>query len=136
MKKILNVLLAAMCLLTFISCDSIQLNISPEEELFVYADEYGFPYIEPEKKDLPVYEDLVQVEIGMTVHDVFSIVGNPQRTETRRVPTMPGFSSTIETTCYIYDSSDGDSIAVFYHIVGDPNQEMTVYEIDIVSDEK
>jgi hypothetical protein len=75
--------------------------------------------LEPNKDTLPSYEILKQIVPGMSATEVFEIAGNPQRTETRTIPYSEGTSLTMPSTCYIYDSSDGMSISVSFHVEKD-----------------
>ena len=70
--------------------------------------------LEPDKQDLPTYEDLCKIQDGMTIDEVYSIAGNPQRTVIYMIQTYPTFSSSYPQPwkCYIYDSCDGNSILI------------------------
>ncbi len=70
--------------------------------------------LDPNKADLPPYSVLSCVKEGMTRDEVFALVGNPQREEIRVMPDYPGSSVASNTTCHIYDSSDGPSICVVW----------------------
>ena len=72
---------------------------------------WGLP-LEPDRTDLPSYADLSKITKGMTREQVFSLVGNPQRTERIRMPIDSDPSR--ELTCQIYDSSDGKSVYIYW----------------------
>lgn len=72
--------------------------------------------LEPNKGNLPSYADLSKVKPGMTIDEVFRLVGNPQREEIRKMPVYQTSSLAADRLCYIYDSSDGMSIRVVWCI--------------------
>lgn len=74
--------------------------------------------LEPDKTDLPSYAVLSSITPGMTKEEVFSLVGNPQRVETRMISNRPGTSIAEKKICYVYDSSDGGSLFVLWGYLG------------------
>ncbi len=85
----------------------------------------GIP-LEPDKTDLPSYAVLSGVVPGMTKEEVFTLVGNPQRIDIVLMPVAPGRSSAFETTCYVYDSSDGRSLYVLWGRIGSVDSDLVV----------
>lgn len=70
----------------------------------------------PDKQNLPSYDDLCKIKEGMRIEEVYSILGNPQRTEIRKVPVYPFASSIMELPVYVYECSDDRYLAVaFWH---------------------
>ena len=125
MKKLLiSILLSLLSLLfIFVSCTSQgsglpQGTTSEEFQQTKPISPFNIS-LEPNKDTLPSYEILKQIVPGMSATEVFEIAGNPQRTETRTIPYSEGTSLTIPSTCYIYDSSDGMSISVSFHVEKD-----------------
>ena len=74
--------------------------------------------LEPDKQDLPEHDAFSLIEIGMTEKQVYELLGNPQRTEKRRIPMRPGTSVAYDQQCYIYDSTDGRSLLISYSVTG------------------
>ena len=68
----------------------------------------------PDKQNLPSYDDLCKIKEGMSLEEVYSILGNPQRTEKRKVPVFPFASSTMEVSVYVYECSDDRYLAVYF----------------------
>ena len=89
-----------------------------------------FP-LEPDKTDLPSYSALCSIEPGMTRDEVFSIAGNPQREEIYTTTLRPEISVTIDTLCFVYDSSDGPSIGIVWGYMSGESV-MTVLTIVII----
>lgn len=81
--------------------------------------------LEPDKSNLPSYADLGNIKPGMTKDEVFTLVGNPQREEIRKMPISATSSLAVDRLCYIYDSSDGMSICVVWG-VADAQSELEV----------
>jgi len=81
--------------------------------------------LEPDKNNLPSYADLSSIKPGMTKDEVFTLVGNPQREEIRKMPVNEESSLAVDRLCYIYDSNDGKSICVVWG-VADPNSHLEV----------
>jgi hypothetical protein len=72
----------------------------------------------PDKQNLPSYDDLCKIKKGMSLEEVYSILGNPQRTEIRKVQ-LPGPSYTswrphVDTKVYVYECSDDRYLAVAF----------------------
>ena len=72
----------------------------------------------PDKQNLPSYDDLCKIKEGMRIEEVYSILGNPQRTEIRRVPFQfhPYASAVLylDTSVYVYECSDDRYLAVYF----------------------
>ena len=69
--------------------------------------------LDPDRIDLPSYDDLCSIKSGMTIEEVGDLVGLPQRAEWLRVPHSPGVSVAFGySLCYFYDSCDGRSLRV------------------------
>lgn len=88
------------------------------------------PILEPEKQDLPSYEDLCKIEAEMNYKDVYAILGNPQRIINKDMPSHQWSSSATPYTFYIYDSTEGKSIWISYSPTSDFTQLYVKY-IDI-----
>jgi len=87
--------------------------------------ENGIP-LEPDKTDLPSYTVLSTIVRGMTKEEVFSLVGNPQRVEVRKMSPSPATSIAAESICYVYDSSDGVSVYVLWGHMGSSESDLVV----------
>ena len=74
-----------------------------------------FP-LEPDKTNLPSYAALCSIEPGMTIEEVLSIAGKPQRNEFHETTLTPETSSTFDSFCFVYDSSDGPSIGIVWDL--------------------
>lgn len=119
MKKCICVLFVV--LLFFTSCDSIN-HIGDEssfesqtnETTTVMKNPIDSIELEPDRTDLPDYSVLQKLSVGMTFTEAQSIAGKPQRMESHPVPIRPEASATLNSTCYIYDSSNGPSVLVCY----------------------
>lgn len=70
--------------------------------------------LEPNKKDLPTFDELKKIEIGMTLDEVYALVGNPQRVETITIASTPNQSSAFPHSCLVYEASNGECIYVLY----------------------
>ncbi len=69
--------------------------------------------LDPDRIDLPSYDDLCSIKSGMTIEELCDFVGLPQRAEWRLVSPYSGMSSHYRNSlCYIYDSCDGRSLCV------------------------
>jgi len=70
----------------------------------------------PDKQNLPSYDDLCKIKRGMRIEEVYSILGNPQRTEIRKAPLHGEYSWTFDISVYVYECSDDRYLAVaFWH---------------------
>lgn len=68
--------------------------------------------LDPEKQKLPSYDDLSKIQKGITMYEVYSIAGNPQRRELRNIPVGGISSLAYPSDVYMYDSADGKSVGV------------------------
>ncbi len=68
--------------------------------------------LEPDKQKLPTYDTLCKIKPDMTLDEVYAIAGNPQRNAIIMVPQPTDASSFSQEICSVYDSCDGDSIAI------------------------
>lgn len=91
---------------------------------------YGIP-LEPDKTDLPSYDALKGITRGMTREEVFSLIGNPQRITVWIMSSSPGKSSARETACFVYDSSDGDSLVVLWGFMGTLDSDPVVLNLNM-----
>lgn len=114
-----------LCLLCIIiglsSCVAPQLgnldSTSGEHHITTTSEEHMTKIpLEPDKKNLPSYADLSRIKPGMTKDEVFSLVGNPQREEIRKMPINEASSLAVDRLCYIYDSNEGESICVVWGV--------------------
>lgn len=85
--------------------------------------------LEPDKADLPSYAVLCTLAPDMTRSEVFTLVGNPQRTVSIRIEMRLGRSLAEEHLCYVYDSSDGRSVAVLWGWNGAVNGEPVILNL-------
>ena len=85
--------------------------------------------LEPDKADLPSYAVLCTLAPDMTRSEVFTLVGNPQRTVSIRIAMRLGRSLAEEHLCYVYDSSDGRSVAVLWGWNGAVNGEPVILNL-------
>jgi hypothetical protein len=73
----------------------------------------------PDKQNLPSYDDLCKIKEGMRIEEVYPILGNPQRTEIRKVP-FPSSNPYVSwvphmnTKVYVYECSDDRYLAVAF----------------------
>ena len=140
MKLICLICLAFVMMISLSSC-----NVLPPEEQPQTSSEHTEPVetespyhtyeelmelleLDPDKQNLPSYEELSKIQYGTTLTEVYSIAGNPQRMEMRMVPhyiTATGTSSAASPSqCYIYDSADGGSILVHYRSLMDEESDV------------
>ncbi len=77
------------------------------------------PTLEPDKDPLPTFAQLSEIESYMTLQKVTECIGNPQRTLYVQDTSITGTSLVPTLVFYIYDSSDGDSIAVIFATLPD-----------------
>ena len=70
--------------------------------------------LEPDRTDLPSYDVLSSLARGMTLDEVFALVGNPQRIVIQMMSSYPFTSLAHKSICYVYDSNDGLSVIVLY----------------------
>lgn len=105
-----GVISMCLCLICLLSCSSQK---DASDTTYV-TDEFTQLLIVPDKKDLPSYDDLCKIEIGMTPEEVTQIVGYPQRVKVIPMPPSPYYSSVGDRPCCIYDSSDGMGLIVCY----------------------
>ena len=80
--------------------------------------------------NLPKYDELCKIKEGMLKEEVFNCYGDPQRTITREHALHPSMSNTFPILYYVYDSSDGMSIAVAF---GKKEGETEFYVTDIIT---
>ena len=66
--------------------------------------------LDPDKKELPSYQDLMKITYDMTLDEVYAIAGLPQRIGWRQSDIIPD----AKVVTYIYDSSDGISLEIAY----------------------
>ena len=69
--------------------------------------------LEPDKTDLPSYAVLSSITPGMTKEEVFSLVGNPQRVETRMISNRPGTSIAEKRSVTFMTAATGDPCLFF-----------------------
>ena len=139
MKRYFRILTIFLCLSVLIgtlaACNTAPLpgaeTTSGETEALTSEQEtrLGELPLEPNKEKLPSYDDLCKVQRGMTREEVYTIAGNPQRTEFIIMSTWPGASLAVETYCYIYDSNDGLSIAVKWGHIGSIDTPQVVLDV-------
>ena len=91
---------------------------------------YGIP-LEPDKTDLPSYDALKGITRGMTREEVFSLIGNPQRITVWIMSSDPEKSSARETPCFVYDSSDGNSLVVLWGFMGALDSDPVVLNLNM-----
>ncbi len=114
MKKLILILMAVLLIFPLAACDLPAEPASGDPE-FV---------LEPERKNLPSYEDLSKIESNMDLAEIQSIIGNPQRIGeyTWRMPSpYPSISSVgyITLDCYIYDGADGSTLYIGFQPVNE-----------------
>ncbi len=86
--------------------ESLNDETTEEKPLFLKAD--------PNRTDLPSLDVLYQIQLGMSMREVYEIAGSPHRIVERREPGSPTTSSTFNATYYVYDSSGDYSIYIFF----------------------
>lgn len=117
MKRFLSVLLALIILtVSLTSCLEGIGGDSKVEEI-----EASFPpELDPDKEDLPSFEDMLKIEDGMTYEEVYAIAGLPQRKKDNMIiPTRPKTQSYVEGTWYFYDTEEGIEFMVAYLAASD-----------------
>lgn len=134
---IILVLLTAMLSSCFIGGNGTEAETTTLEEYMRYFNEYRstdeykkilneyldaikkFPSLDPDKQDLPSYDDLLKIEYEMPYEEVYAIAGLPQRKQ-ENVKTLinPNLNIYDETTLFYYDTSDGIEFAIAYSYSG------------------
>lgn len=131
MKKIILLIGVLFLCLTLISCAADKEEGTPEETVKPMDDYHAEKFekmgvtFEPQRSDLPSYEQFKQIKRGMRFEEVYALVGNPQNWDTARLPATPMVSvDTFGMRDYlIYYTSDGKNIAVVLGLfsTGDPS---------------
>ncbi len=135
MKKIILLIGVLFLCLSLISCGTGNEEQTPEETVKPLDDKIKEIYdkcgvkFEPNRSDLPTYEQLTQIKPGMTYKEVCALVGHPQNWDIGRKPFPFGGSSATSAICFIYKSSDGKSIKVFY---SGPVDESYIMHVDTI----
>lgn len=113
MKKILFVLLVLILLtVSLTSClEGIGSESIPEETKISFP-----PELDPDKEDLPSFDDMLKIEDGMTYEEVYAIAGLPQRKkDNMKIPARPKQSHwSNEGTWYFYDTAEGIEFLVAF----------------------
>ena len=112
MKRFISVLLV-LILLT-VSLTSCLEGIGSDSK--VEETEISFPpELDPDKEDLPSFDDMLKIEDGMTYEEVYAIAGLPQRKkDNMKIPTSPMGPWSYEGTWYFYDTVEGIEFLVAY----------------------
>lgn len=112
MKKFLSVFLALILLTVSLTSCLEGVGIDPKVE----ETEVSFPpELDPDKEDLPSFDDMLKIEDGMTYEEVYTIAGLPQRKQDNmRIPVLPKRQSYVEGTWYFYDTAEGIEFLVAY----------------------
>ena len=124
MKRFISVLLVLM-LLT-VSLTSCLEGIGSDSK--VEETEISFPpELDPDKEDLPSFDDMLKIEDGMTYEEVYAIAGLPQRKkDNMKIPTRPKAQSYVEGTWYFYDTEEGIEFLVAFLALSDSDHKETV----------
>ncbi|MBR2908096.1 MAG: hypothetical protein IKC26_08680 [Clostridia bacterium] len=69
---------------------------------------------DPDRTDLPSLDVLYQIQLGMSMREVYEIAGSPHRIVERREPASPTSSSLMNALYYVYDSDGNYSIYIFF----------------------
>ncbi len=112
MKKTISVFLALILLtVSLTSClDGVGSDTKVEETEISFP-----PELDPDKEDLPSFDDMLKIEDGMTYEEVYAIAGLPQRKkDNMKIPTRPKGQSYVEGTWYFYDTAEGIEFLVAY----------------------
>ncbi len=124
MNRFISVLLVLILLtVTLTSClGSVGSNSKVEET------EVSFPpELDPDKEDLPSFDDMLKIEYGMTYEEVYAIAGLPQRKQDNmRIPVLPKRQSYIEGTWYFYNTAEGIEFLVAFLALSDSDHKETV----------
>ncbi len=114
MKKLILILTAVLLIFPLAAC------VQPEEP----QPPSGYPefVLEPEREDLPSYEDLAKIEEDMNLAEIQNIIGNPQRIgeHTWQMPYRDPYTTIyrdVPFNCYIYDGSDGSKLYIGFQSV-------------------
>lgn len=113
MKRFISVLLV-LILLT-VSLTSCLEGIGSDSK--VEETEISFPpELDPDKEDLPSFDDMLKIEDGMTYEEVYAIAGLPQRKkDNMKIPSLPKRSHwSNEGTWYFYDTAEGIEFLVAF----------------------
>lgn len=118
MKKFILIFCSLILCLNLISCaadkeeGATEETVKPmDDTLATIFEKCGIKF-EPNRSELPTYEELTQIKKGMTYSEVYALVGHPQNWDTGNL--ISGQSITENRVYFIYKSSDGKSIKVFY----------------------
>ncbi len=120
MKKIILIFCSLILCLSLISCGTGNEEETPEETVKPMDDYHAEAFekmgvtFDPQRSDLPSYEQFKQIKRGMRFEEVYALIGNPQNWDTARLPSNPMVSvDTFAMRDYlIYNTSDGKNIAV------------------------
>ena len=145
MKKILVLFLTLLLVLLLVACDTSPLNepdtepdsTQEETEPTDTTQEYlGWEDIvlEPDKQDLPSYEDLSKINYDMTYDDVYEILGNPQRMILKKVSRGSGMVITFYSYCYVYEGSEDWLLYVAYGTTA-VNKNLRIKHCEVLKEE-
>ena len=87
------------------------------EQNTTVIDENAVPWnipLEPNKQNLPSFDELKKIEIGMTPDEVYALVGNPQRVEIQTMAIDPNRSIAFPLETFVYEATNGECIYVLY----------------------
>ena len=84
--------------------------------------------LEPNKELLPTYEQLQQIEEGMTLDEVTALIGAPQRAEIVYIPIMPTASAAMPEWAQCYETSEGKTVRIVFRSDA-PGAALYVYRI-------
>lgn len=88
------------------SADTTEDETTEEEPFSFEAD--------PDRTDLPSLDVLYQIQLGMSMREVYEIAGSPHRVVERIEPVTPTSSSLMNALYYVYDSDGNYSIYIFF----------------------
>ncbi len=135
MKKFILIFCSLILCLTLISCGTGNEEETPEETVKPMDDYHAEEFekmgvtFDPQRSDLPSYEQFKQIKCEMRFEEVYALVGNPQNWDTARLPADPTVSvDTFAMRDYlIYNTSDGKNIAVVLGFFSDDHSTLRVY---------
>lgn len=85
-------------------------------------------HLEPNKELLPTYEQLQQIEEGMTLDEVTALIGAPQHAEIIYIPVMPTASAAMPEWAQCYETSEGKTVRIVFRLDA-PGAALYVYRI-------